>query len=153
MLEYNSVWLDQALQLQFADSVLISAYGNASLPRPAILQSRPAADEESVCVMIFDSSNVTVKNIHAGGCAVGLMFRISRNVSDIEVANCYFTDIYYGLQSIHPDDSTWGKAVDVAGAGFVNGMYIHNNIGTRMDAFFNPSVHIAGLILDSNTVS
>ena len=82
-----------------------------------------------------------------------MQFAGQSNHSNILIAHNVFTDIYPAFGAYNPAMPAWGNAVDVVGNQHLLNLTVRNNVGLRLDAFFNSAMSIVGLTLDSNTVS
>ncbi|EDQ84453.1 uncharacterized protein MONBRDRAFT_12805 [Monosiga brevicollis MX1] len=155
LLKRGDVWFDQPLELFFAANVTVGAYGDPTAPRPRISHSRPAsAAARQACLRAVGVSNLSITNLYLQGCfkAISLVATAGKTLQNIDIADNFFSDIYYPMHSYSPSNPQWGTAVSVDGAAVVN-LSVRNNIASRLDAFFNNGGNVAGLYLDSNTVA
>jgi len=165
LLRRGDTWVDEQLRLALlagdgTGAARLSAYGNASLARPAITMSISAGREARACVELLAPTNATVSELRLTGCARGVRVLVppppAAPLAALTIESCFFSDIRSPMGSYNPSLPDWAVAIDIAavgGGGAVNGLTVRHNVGVRMDSFYHASAFVTGLALDANTVA
>jgi hypothetical protein len=151
LLERGSVFIDDPIELLFPNKVTLGAYGNQSTPRPKIASYTLAGAVK--CVSLVYPNSVLVTQLHLVGCTTGIGIAVSGGVqSNLTISNNVFRDVNAPDSLYNPPGSFWGKAIHIAGQGNISDMRIANNIGLRIDTFYQSDVYTSGVHLSENTV-
>ena len=161
-LERDAIFINDPLIIASPNSsatIKISAYGNTSLPRPLLQQSRGLSNigssDDCIHIAAPATKGLIVDNIHFSGCARGLV--ISGNTmptlktANINISSNIFLDIRTPFLRYTPPNPLWSPAILLSGGNFEN-VTVKNNIGVRCDVFFRSQGHVTNLNVDSNTV-
>ena len=150
LLERDATWVADPLEVAGGVSV-IGAYGNASLPQPRLLHSRPLSATVA-CVTAINATRLVVRDLHMAGCSVGLALVAppAPGGRDVLVERNFFSDIRTPSLQYSPANPAWAPAIEMRDH-FTN-LTIRNNLATRVDVFYQNSGSATGLVLQANTV-
>ena len=160
LLERDSVFINDPLTIlshTSAAKISIGAYGNSSLPRPLLQQSRALVSLGTACIHINSpaGTGLTVQNIRFSGCSRGLVIAgnpsQTQKTTNVLISSNIFTDIRTPFLRYTPPNPKWAQAITLDGGNFEN-VTVKNNIGVRCDVFFESRAHVVNMELDSNTV-
>ena len=160
LLERDSIFINDPLAILSSTStakISIGAYGNSSLPRPLLQQSRALVTLDTTCISIDSpaSTGLMVQNIRFSGCSRGLAIAgnpsRTQKTTNVLISSNIFADIRTVFLRYTPPNPKWALAIALVGGNFEN-VTVKNNIGVRCDVFFSSRAHVVNMELDSNTV-
>ena len=161
LLARDSLFLNEGLAIvsaAFNGTLAVGAFGNASLPRPLVQHARGLTDIGAVpCIRIGAplASATSISGLRLSGCTTGLSVLGSSGTaaptSNVVVAENLLTDIKTSFLRYTPPNPHWAPAILLSGGRMAN-VTVRNNIGSRIDVFFQSQSNVNKLTLDSNTV-
>ena len=157
----DSQFLSEGLVIassMFVGNVTVAAFGNTSLPRPLVQHARGLTDIGSTPCVRIDvpmAFSTSVSGLRLSGCSTGISISGSSGqnppTSNIVLADNILTDIQTSFLRYTPPNPHWATAILLAGGNMAN-VTIQNNVGARIDVFFQSTSHVDSLLLDANTV-
>lgn len=107
------------------------------------------------CLTAFPSHFLSQIYFHAS-CFNGIRLRYAvNNTLPAEIRDCFFRDIRQPFDGYQPAGGNWAAAISlekVSDGASAHNVSIHNNVGLRIDTFFDAYVTLDGLDLSANTV-
>ncbi|EDQ86562.1 uncharacterized protein MONBRDRAFT_28151 [Monosiga brevicollis MX1] len=109
------------------------------------------------CLTFVNCGNITVENLHFGGCSTAIHFLFGANIvrSDFLVQNNYFRDHQVPPDAYNPQSGFWSRTIDFSSMAVatVYNATIQHNAANRIDAFFDTvNVGLVNLVLQANTL-
>ena len=161
-LERDAIFINDPLRIASQTSsatIEIRAYGNTSLPRPLLQQSRGLSSvggsDDCINIAAPATKGLIVENVHFSGCTRGLVVTgntaATMKTANINISSNVFIDIRTPFLRYTPPNPLWSPAILLPGGNFEN-VTVKNNIGVRCDVFFRSGAHVTNLNVDSNTV-
>jgi hypothetical protein len=122
LLERGSDWFGEPLFIPFIRDGIVGAYGNDTLPQPAIwgqpreVSLDPGAQvaaAASVCLELLGPRNVTVSGLHLASCYHGIKVVSVKGVTSagVTIETNSFADIRTPYGATQPTFNYWGAAV------------------------------------------